>query len=193
MSMNPSLVDLSFPASWRVDVLPARPLILPRRQYIYPAAVEEVERGALELMVRPEGGESFLATCALGFASPAVPTGVWACPDAAMLCAVAGGYAYMIDTGAPERFHQVGYRPVTQVRPLVEAGLLIFASFRSIEAWGAGGRLWQTARLSWEGVRLGETSATELKGWGWDLRTDREVPFTINLAKGEHNGGPSFG
>jgi len=193
MSKDLSYHDLSFPATWRVDMLPARPLILPRRQYIYPVAVEEVERGALELMVRPDGGESFLATCALGFASPAVPTGVWACPDAAMLCAVAGGYAYIIDTRAPERFRQVSYRPVTEVRPLVEAGLLIFASFHSIEAWGAGGRLWQTARLSWEGVRLGQASATELQGWGWDLRTDREVPFTIDLATGEHNGGPSFG
>jgi hypothetical protein len=191
--MAVSFPDLSFPAAWRVDVLRERPLILPRRQHIYPAAVEEVERGALELMVRPEAGESFLATCALGFASPAVPTGVWTCPDAAMLCAVAGGYAYMIDTRAPERFHQVGYRPVTEVRPLVEAGLLVLASFHSIEAWGAGGRLWQTGRLSWEGVRLGEASATDLKGWGWDLRTDREVPFTIDLATGQHNGGPSFG
>jgi hypothetical protein len=191
--MAVSFPDLSFPAAWRVDVLRERPLILPRRQHVYPAAVEEVERGALELMVRPDAGESFLATCALGFASPAVPTGVWTCPDAAMLCAVAGGYAYMIDTRAPERFHQVGYRPVTEVRPLVEAGLLVLASFHSIEAWGAGGRLWQTARLSWEGVRLGEASATDLKGWGWDLRTDREVPFTIDLATGQHNGGPSFG
>jgi hypothetical protein len=191
--MDVSFPDLSFPATWRVEVLRGRPLILPRRQYIYPAAVEEVERGALELMVRPEAGESFLATCALGFASAAVPTGVWTCPDAAMLCAVAGGYAYMIDTRAPERFQQVGYRPVTEVKPLAEAGLLIFASFHSIEAWGAGGRLWQTARLSWEGVRLGEASATELKGWGWDLRSDREVPFTIDLTTGHHSGGPSFG
>jgi hypothetical protein len=186
-------VDLSFPATWRVDVLDARPLILPQRQYIYPAAVEEVERGALELIVRPEAGESFLATCALGFASPAVPTGVWSCPDDATLCAVSGGYAYIIDTRAPERFQQVGYRPVTEVKPLVEAGLLIFASFHSIEAWGAAGRLWQTARLSWEGVRLGAASGTELKGWGWDLRTDREVPFTIDLTTGQHSGGPSLG
>ena len=191
--MDVSVPDRSFPATWRVEVLRGRPLILPRWQYIYPAAVEEVERGALELMVRPEAGESFLATCALGFASPAVPTGVWACPDPGMLCAVAGGYAYMIDTRAPERFQQVGYRPVTEVKPLAVAGLLIFASFHSIEAWGAGGRLWQTARLSWEGVRLGEASATELKGWGWDMRTDREVPFTIDLTTGQHRGGPSFG
>jgi hypothetical protein len=193
MSLDLRSPDLSFPAIWRVDVLRARPLILPRRQYIYPAAVDEVERGALELMVRPEAGESFLATCALGFASPTVPTGVWSCPDPALLCAVAGGYAYMIDTRAPERFQQIGYRPVTEVRPLVEVGLLVFANFHSIEAWGAGGRLWQTARLSWEGVRLGEASAAELKGWGWDMRTDRELPFTIDLATGQHGGGPSFG
>ena len=69
-------IDQSFAASWTAEVLVARPVILPRRHFVYPAAVEEVERGALELMVRPAGGEAFLATCALGFASPAVPTGV---------------------------------------------------------------------------------------------------------------------
>jgi len=186
------LIDQSFAAAWRVEVLRGRPLILPRRHYIYPAVVEEVERGALEVIVQPDGGEEFLATCALGFASRAVPTGVWSCPDPVTLCAVAGGYAYMIDTRAPERFQQLAYRPVTEVRPLLEAGLLVFASFHSLEAWGAAGKLWQTARLSWEGVRLGDASPTELKGWGWDLRADRELEFTIDLATGRHWGGPSF-
>src|ERR1700745_703344 len=97
-------IDRSFRAEWTAEVLAARPPILPRRHFVYPAAgaggggggargplllrrrhfvypaaVEEVERGALELMVRPAEGEAFLATCALGFASPAVPTGVWSC------------------------------------------------------------------------------------------------------------------
>lgn len=142
--------------------------------------------------MQPEHGERFLATCALGFASPAVPTGVWSCPDPKTLCAVAGGYAYCIDTGAPERFTQIGYRPVTEVRPLPEAGILIFVSFHSIEAWDAAGRAWQSGRLSWEGVRLGDSFASELHGWGWDLRTDREVEFTVDLKTGAHRGGPSF-
>lgn len=185
-------IDQSFAANWTAEVLATRPVILPRRHLVYPAVVEEVERGALELMVRPAGGEAFLATCALGFASPAVPTGVWSCPDPAMVCAVAGGYAYMIDTRAPERWQQLGYRPVTEVRPLVQAGLLVFVSFHSVEAWGATGRLWQTARLSWEGVRLGEASETELRGWGWDMRTDREMEFVVDLRTGEHTGGPRF-
>jgi hypothetical protein len=185
-------MDRSFPAEWTAEALTGRPLILPQRHFVYPAVVEEVERGALELMVRPPEGEAFLATCALGFASPAVPTGVWSCPDPATLCAVAGGYAYMIDSRAPERWQQVGYRPVTEVRPLPRAGLLVFASFHSVEAWGTAGRLWQTARLSWEGVRLGEASATELRGWGWDMRTDTEMEFVVDLRTGRHTGGPLF-
>ena len=185
-------MDRSFAAEWQAEELGARPLILPRRHFVYPAAVDEVERGALELMVQPAAAEGFLATCALGFASPAVPTGVWSCPDPAMLCAVAGGYAYLIDTRSPERWEQVGYRPVTEVRPLPEVGLLVFASFHSIEAWGAEGRRWQTGRLSWEGVRLGASTADELRGWGWEMRTDTELEFVVNLRTGEHQGGPSF-
>jgi hypothetical protein len=188
----PVTADRSFPASWKAEVLAERPAILPRRHFVYPAVVEEVERGALELMVRPAEGEAFLATCALGFASPAVPTGVWSCPDAAMVCAVAGGYAYMIDTRSPERWQQVGYRPVTEVRPIPAAGLLIFVSFHSVEAWGVAGRLWQTARLSWEGLRLGEATETELRGWGWEMRTDTEMEFVVDLRTGKHTGGPAF-
>jgi hypothetical protein len=186
------IIDRSFPATWTAEVLATRPPILPRRHFVFPAEVEEVERGALELMVRLAAGEAFLATCALGFASPAVPTGVWSCPDPALVCAVAGGYGYMIDSGAPERWQQIGYRPVTEVRPIPEAGLLVFASFHSVEAWGPAGRLWRTARLSWEGVRLGEASAKELHGWGWEMRTDTEIKFVVDLATGKHMGGAQF-
>jgi hypothetical protein len=187
-----AIIDRSFPAVWTAEVLGSRPLILPRRHFVYPLAVEEVERGALELMVRPEAGEPFLATCALGFASPAVPTGVWNCPNPAMLCAVAGGYGYMIDTRAPEQWRQLEYRPVVEVRPIPEAGLIVFVSFHAIEAWGVAGRLWQSAKLSWEGVRLGQATATELHGWGWEMRTDREVEFVVDLVTGQHTGGPGF-
>ena len=185
--------DQTFRAEWRVQVLAGRPLILPRRHFIYPAAVEEVERGALELMVTPAQGERFLATCALGFASPSVPTGVWSCPDPAALCAVSGGYAYIIHTREPERFEQVSYRPVTEVLPLPATGLLLFASFHSVEAWGAEGRRWQSGRLSWEGLRLGAATADTLQGWGWDMRSDTEMEFTLDLRTGEHSGGPRFG
>ncbi len=188
-----SLVNESFAHTWTAEILPGRPLILPPRHYTYPAEVEEVERGALEVMVRPAAEAApFLATCALGFASPVVPTGVWACPDPDALCAVAGGYAYIIDAGTPERWEQIEYRPVTEIRPVPEHRLLLFASFHRVLAWGRKGRLWQTQRLSWEGLRLRELRDGMLHGWGWDMRTDEEKEFAVDLRTGEHTGGPEF-
>ena len=87
---------------------------------------------------------------------------------------------------------RLGYRPVTEVRPFQRLGLLVFVSFHSVEAWGASGRLWQTERLTWEGVRLGEATAKELRGWGWEMQTDTEMEFVIDLATGKHTGGPKF-
>ncbi|MGI8773168.1 MAG: hypothetical protein ACR2JE_17230 [Acidobacteriaceae bacterium] len=183
---------LTFAHSWEAELLAARPPILPRRHYVYPVQVDEVERGALELLVRPQGAEVFLATCALGFASPAVPTGVWSCPHPDSMCAVAGGYAYMVNTRAPEQWIQIPFRPVTEVRALRDADLLLFASFHTLLAWGPEGRVWQSGRLSWEGVRLGEVRDGRLQGWGWDMPTDTEMEFALDLSTGRNTGGPSF-
>ncbi len=188
-----AIIDESFPRSWTAEVLRARPLILPSRHFVYPAEVEEVERGALELLVRPgSGAEPFLATCALGFASPAVPTGVWSCPATEVLCAVAGGYGYLVNTESPQQWSMLPYRPVTEVRPIPEAGLILFASFHRVLAWGRAGRLWESERLSWEGLRLGEARDCVLTGWGWDMRTDTELEFALDLRTGNHTGGPKF-
>src|SRR6202167_6737950 len=95
-SVPSPIVDLSFPHCWEAELLAARPLILPPRHFVYPRDAEEVERGALEVLVHPHGApaqrslnaQSFLATCALGFRDPAVPTGLWCAPKPGELCAV---------------------------------------------------------------------------------------------------------
>jgi len=184
--MNTPVVDLTFPHDWTAEILPRRPLILPARQFVYPRQAEEVERGALEVMVHPAAGEPFLATFALGFADPAAPTGLWSCPDPAWLCAVAGGYAYLVNTTSPDQFEQVEYRPVLQVRALPDHGLILFAGHHSLVAWGVHGKAWQTARLSWEGVEITRIEDHELHGTGWDMLTDRDVPFTVDLRTGAH-------
>lgn len=184
MKKNPSL-DLTFARTWSAEILPQRPLILPKRAFVYPQRAEEVERGAMEVLVRPAKGEPFLATCALGFADPAAPSGIWSCPHPDWICAVSGGYAYMIDTIAPERFTQVEYRPVLEVRALRQQRLLLFAGHHSLLAWDAEGKAWQTARLSSEGLSVTRIAADTLHGTGWDLLTDADVPFVIDLRTGE--------
>ncbi len=180
-------------------MLAARPAILPARSFVYPRKAEEVERGALEVLVRPEGAtesavgpenqtQPFLATCAVGFLDPAAPTGIWSAPNPAELCAVSGGYAYLIDTQAPERFTMIPYRPVLAVHAAPSVGLLLFVGHRSILAWGAEGQAWETGKLSDEGITITAIEGRVLYGSGWEMMTDREKPFTLNLRTGVLHG-----
>jgi len=203
-------IDLSFPHRWQAEVLTARPLILPSRHFVYPQAAEEVERGALEVLIRPDARpeappevppeappdtrpdarpdgsdtQPFLATCALGFRDPAAPTGLWSTPKPEELCAVAGGYAYLIDTATPERFVMIPYRPVLEIRPLVLENLLLFVGHHSILAWGCDGQAWESEKLSDEGVTITGTDGGTLRGTGWEMIRDREKPFAIDLRSG---------
>jgi hypothetical protein len=193
--MNAPMVDLSFPHRWQAEMLAARPMILPPRHFVYPRAAEEVERGALEVLVRPDAppgakadARPFLATCALGFRDEAAPTGVWSTPAPERICAVAGGYAYLIDTTAPERFTMIRYRPVMDVRAAVAEGLLLFAGHRSILAWGRDGQAWESEKLSDEGVTMAEIAGGVLRGVGWEMKSDREKPFAIELRTGMRRG-----
>jgi hypothetical protein len=193
VSLAPSF-DGSFPHRWQAEILPQRPMILPSRHFVYPSDAEEVEKGALEVLVQPgpaDGGSTvqpFLATCALGFRDAMAPTGLWSMPDPDWLCAVSGGYAYLIDTARPERFTHVRYRPVLGIwswAPDDSPGLLLFAGHHSILAWGRDGEAWESERLSWEGVTVERVEEARLYGRGWDLMTDRETPFVLDLTTGK--------
>jgi hypothetical protein len=177
--------DLSFGHSWTAEILKSRPLILPQRHFVYPQQAEEVERGALEVLITPTGAEPFLATCALGFNDPGAPTGLLSTPHKDWICTVSGGYAYMINTLAPEQFEQLPYRPVLEIRSLVEQNLLLFSSHYSLLAWGQAGIAWQTGRLSSEGVEILSIEGNVLRGRGWDMITDQDLDFSIDLRNGK--------
>lgn len=183
----------SFPHTWSIEVLKAPPLIAPARQFTYPRQIageeDALARGALLLMVRPAQGGSFLATCALGFTDLAMPSGVSACPNPDELCAIAGGYAYVIDASHPERSTHIALKPVVQVLAIPSHDLLLFVGFHTLYAWGRQGEAWKTGRLSWEGVRVTGVDGDTLHGTGWNMFTDQDVPFTVNLRDGSHEGG----
>ena len=185
---------MSFAQEWQAEILERPPLIAPARQFVYPRQVageeDALARGALLVRVRPATGGEYLATCARGFTDPRMPTGVFACPNPRELCALAGGYAYIIDTAAPGKSTHISLRPVVELRPLHDFGLLIFVGFHSVLAWGAEGLAWQSARLSYEGIRLTASEGDKLHGFGWDLHTDKEVEFALDLRTGKHTGSP---
>jgi hypothetical protein len=193
MTPDATTAEEGFTQDWSAEILTKAPLITPARQFIYPQQIageeDALARGALQMLVRPAAGGIFLATCALGFTNPTMPTGVFACPNARQMCAVAGGYAYVVDTAQPEHCTHIALKPVVEIRPLVTHGLLLFVGFHSIVAWAREGIAWESARLSWEGVRITGIEGDVLHGVGWNLLTDREASFSLDLLTGLHQGG----
>jgi hypothetical protein len=176
--------------TWQARVLAGPPLIAPARQIVLPQAVpgeeDALARGALWLEVKPATGGTFLAQCALGFAGAGVATGVWPTPHPDVLLAVAGGYGYRIDTAAPELSRLLPLRPVVSVHPAADA--LVLCGFHALYILEANDE-WESPRLSWEGVAITSVADDEVHGTGWHMRTDREIPFTLNLRTRELSGG----
>jgi len=191
--MTPDESISSFPHTWTAEILKSAPLIAPARHFTYPHKVageeEALARGALQLLVKPTEGASFLATCALGFNDPTMPSGVFSCPNPDELCAIAGGYAYIINTVDPGHSAHIALKPVVHIFPVSQHNLLLFAGFHTILAWGPQGEAWHTGKLSWEGVRITGVEGNTLHGSGWNLLTDQERPFTVDLLTGTHQGG----
>ncbi len=138
-----------FTQNWSAEVLKKLPLIAPVHRYTYPMQVpgeeQALARGAFRLLVHPSAGGMFLATCALGFTDPAMPTGLFACPNPDEMCAVAGGYAYIANVTHPKDCTHISLKPVVEVRVLLPQRLLLFIGFHSLVAWGVDGLAWESA------------------------------------------------
>ena len=90
----------------------------------------------------------------------------------------------MLRVHHPEHATHIPLKPVVEVRVLPTHSLLIFAGFHTILAWGTDGEAWHSPKLSWEGIRITGIKGYILHGTGWDLLTDREYPFALNLRTG---------
>lgn len=188
----------TFPRTWAAERLAAPPLILPSRHFTWPQFVpgeeEALARGAMLLQVRPREGGAFLATCSLGFKDPSLPTGVFSTPSPDHLLALAGGYAYLVDTLHPEACLHLPMKPVVDARavaptPELPNGLILLAGFHTVLAVDAGGVRWESKRLTWEGLTLTHAEGPTLHGTGWNMMSNKDVPFTLDLRTGEHEGG----
>lgn len=182
--------DFTFPRSYEVKILPGVPPVHPAEKlHHYPVELEEGDRAGLYLRIVPEDAQPWRGFFALGFESPQVISAVCSCPNPEMLCVIAGGYGYVVNTRTPGEWARIEQRPVVELKPLAEHQLILFTGFTSITSLGSNGVAWTTERLSWEGIRISDIKQGKLFGFGWDAVTDKELPFEVDLKTGEHTGG----
>lgn len=183
-------VHYDFPHDYEVKELESYSLLNPAEQlHQYPARLEEGDRTGIYLRVTVPGSANWIGFFARGFDAAEVANGIYSCPEAGTLCAVVGGYAYVVESRNPQRWRQVEQRPVVQVRSVPELQRLLFVGFTSITLLEESGRIWTTERLSWEGLTISKIGDGKLFGLGWDMMTDKEVSFEVDLITGNAKGG----
>jgi len=190
-SMKPHVrFDFTFPHSYEARILDGPPPVHPlEKLYHFPIELEEGDRAGTYVRVVPRQGRAWSGFFALGFNSEQVVNAICTCPDPDSICVVVGGYAYVVNVTEPSRWFQVEQRPVVDLRVVLNEAMILFAGFTSLTAVGKTGIAWQTERLSWEGVRITSVEDGKLHGFGWDVMSDQEVPFEVDLKTGKHTGG----
>ena len=173
-----------FPHTWQATILNGPPMIMPTRHFVFPLAIageeEALARGALWLNVKPAHESNFVAQCALGFTDKNLASGLWSTPNPDHLLAVAGGYAYRIPASHPESAELLPIRPVVSVHAALEAEALVLIGFHDAVILTASG-MWQSPKLTWEGVTEIAVDGTILRGKGWHMPSDKELPFALDL------------
>jgi len=77
------------------------------------------------------------------------------------------------------------------VIPLPDAGVIVLHDFTGMVAIGAGGIVWETPRLSWDGLTIEDVLSGVIRGFGWDSANNCNVPFEVIASSGECKGGAS--
>lgn len=181
--------DFSFPRQYDsevVDELPSREV---PPHYYYPGGTLAGGGDGVLVRVTPEGGAGWIGTFAFGKYGKNAVTKVLGMPDPGRLCVVSRGAGYLVSVRDPRSWEVVRAIPVIDVRSIPEAGLVVFANFTELVAYGAEGVRWRTKRLTWDSMKLTEVTDEKIVGEYWDIRSEETRTFEVDVRTGAHRGG----
>jgi hypothetical protein len=182
-------LDLTFPHHYEVDLDVELPAGGAKRQLYYPGGTEKGGGNGLVIRIAPHEGSPWFGIFAYGY--PKALTGVFSCPDEWSVCVVSSGQGFILRVDDPQAWERVRPFPIYDVRVIPERQMLVYADFTSLAAYGRGGFLWMTPRLSWDGLEITYVNDEYIKGLGWDSPRSRKVEFSVDLRTGCHDGGSS--
>lgn len=136
------------------------------------------------LRVTPRGGTAWLGL--FGGFRPGRGR-LFSTPHERRLLVVSGDRAYLVPVDSPAGTEVVP-AAVHGVFLAPARGLLVIQDLTGFEAYGREGRVWRSARVSWDGLTVTRVSEDVIEGTATDLQ-DREIPFRLDLATGRHEGG----
>ena len=181
------LTDFSFGRNYSCEILDEIPSAEIAQRRFFPGDLAGGQDGLL-VRVTPEGGEPWLGMFAFGKLGSAGISRVLSLPDPEKLCVVSRGAGYVVAARDPRSWEMVRAVPIIDVRAVPSAGMVVFANFTEMVAYGAEGPRWRTKRLAWDGLKIVEVTDTSIIGEYWDIREEATQKFEVDLATGAHHG-----
>ena len=129
-----------------------------------------------------------MGSFAFGASGSAALAAVVAMPDGVSLGVVAGGSGYLVSLDDPSQWEVLPSEPITDVRVIEKAGLVVFADLNELVAWDRSGMRWRK-HVARDGMTLKSNSATELSGEYDDYPNGGITQFVVDLASGQTRGG----
>ncbi len=108
-------------------------------------------------------------------------------PDGSSVIVVAGGECYIVDVENRKLKDNFGAMFEIVIR-VPEKNIVIFGSCIDFEALDASGRIWQSRRISLDGIRSLKLEGDTLTGEAWSFE-DIWIPFSLDVNSGKHKGG----
>lgn len=187
--------DRTFPSEYDIEVieeLPSRE-ILHRYYFPDPQAADLGGRDGLLLKITPTAPNSppWIGVFAFGLLSPKGLNIVLSCPNPRWLCVVARGEGYFVNADEPLQYQAVQAEPVFSAYAVLRHNLLVFSDYLHLVAYGPKGLIWETPRISWDGLRVEEIDENQIRGKAWSSPKRQYVDFAVDLESGVHTGGAS--
>lgn len=180
--------DPGFHGDYVWEVLDESPSAQTSPRHFFPGNTAAGQDGLL-VRVTPADGAPWLGMFAFGNVKGDGVSRVLAMPDPERLCVVSRGAGYLVSVRDPSVWEEVQAMPVTDVRAVPSAGIVVFADYTELVAYGAEGPRWRTKRLSWDGLNIVQVTERSIIGEYWDMRTDGRQAFEVDLVTGAQKGG----
>lgn len=177
----------SFPRNYEAEVVEERPEGNNVPIFYFSGPLKKWGRDELLVSVRPAESRQWLGIFAFG-GGPI--TALSSSPEVNTLCVVSRGAGYLVRADKPQVWKEIDELfPITDFRPIPNRGIIVLADYTTIGAYGANGLIWQTERISFDGINITSIGPDYIEGEAWDPTMRERPKFRVDLRTGEHEGG----
>ena len=154
------------------------------QRFYFPGASTVGGRDGVLLRVTPTTGAAWIGCFAFGSFGHESMTQVSTCPNSQEICVIASGRGYFVRADDPLRWQLNRATPVVALKAIQPKNLLVCADYTKVVAYGPDGVVWESARVSSDGIQIVDAADERLEVIGWDAAVSQRVRLSIGLDDG---------